>query len=477
MGLSIPGYADAAALFKPSNNLGLVGYWSLNEGAGTIATDFSGNRNHGTLQNFSDPFTPTSGWVNGKRGTALAFAGTASDDSVNVGDINALEGQSAITVSAWIYDRNPTQGRGIISKYAGATPALAFFTSDSGAGGADDLSFSPDGNESTYTTGNVHQANRWEHWVAVFNAGTITLYLNSVAQTTTDTGTIPGTTNSTTNVIRIGADSDLGAEFEGIVDEVRLYNRTLTGSEITALYNSGAVRAFTSTKNLQTGSTLRNGLVGHWTFDGADFTNFVADVSGNGNHGFLFNTATSTMRINGVLGQAIQLDDTDDYVAMNDAASLDITSELSTTAWVKLNATTGAYDIHGKYDGGIATNYSMQVATGELCFYFSVSGDHALCTNGANLQAGVWYHLGITYNDAANNIALYVNGVPQSEQIAVGTPEAQTLQTNSGAFEIGEVYDGEATNGMVDDVRLYNRTLSATEIKQLYNLGRAVITP
>ena len=54
---------------KPPNNLGLVGYWSFNEGTGDIATDFSGNRNMGTISDIEDEVT----WTNGKRGNALRF--------------------------------------------------------------------------------------------------------------------------------------------------------------------------------------------------------------------------------------------------------------------------------------------------------------------------------------------------------------------------------------------------------------------
>jgi hypothetical protein len=62
-------YRAGASLQKPPNNLGLVGYWSFNEGTGTKATDFSGNSNTWTL-------TAGPMWTNGKRGKALSFDGS-----------------------------------------------------------------------------------------------------------------------------------------------------------------------------------------------------------------------------------------------------------------------------------------------------------------------------------------------------------------------------------------------------------------
>jgi len=61
---SIFNTADAAVLSRPPNNLGLVGYWPMNEGTSTIAGDFSGKGNNGTLTGMASPPTATSGWTN-----------------------------------------------------------------------------------------------------------------------------------------------------------------------------------------------------------------------------------------------------------------------------------------------------------------------------------------------------------------------------------------------------------------------------
>src|SRR3989338_7635905 len=96
--------AKAAIISKPPSNLGLVGYWSFDEGTSTTATDFSGNRNNGKLTNFPSPVpfdsSVNSGWTNGKQGKALSFDG--SDDYVNAGSASSLKPTSAQTISFWI---------------------------------------------------------------------------------------------------------------------------------------------------------------------------------------------------------------------------------------------------------------------------------------------------------------------------------------------------------------------------------------
>ncbi len=81
-------------LSKPPNNLGLVGYWSFNEGTGSIATDFSGNGNAGTLTG-----PPT--WVNGKRGKALNFS--SGSHYVDLGtNVSIAQNLQQMTIAMWV---------------------------------------------------------------------------------------------------------------------------------------------------------------------------------------------------------------------------------------------------------------------------------------------------------------------------------------------------------------------------------------
>ena len=82
-------FTHAAVIQKQPNNLGLVGYWPLNEGVGTQAGDFSGYKNTGTLTGGT--------WTTGKRGNALSFNGTS--DKVVGGNITV---GINMTISAWI---------------------------------------------------------------------------------------------------------------------------------------------------------------------------------------------------------------------------------------------------------------------------------------------------------------------------------------------------------------------------------------
>jgi hypothetical protein len=117
--------AFGASLTKPANNLGLVGYWSFNEATGTVATDFSGRGNSGTLTNISAPASATSGWGNGKLGAGLNFDG--SNDWVEVASNSAFGITGDITITAWIKLNATNDYGGILAKGNGHGSRTAFF--------------------------------------------------------------------------------------------------------------------------------------------------------------------------------------------------------------------------------------------------------------------------------------------------------------------------------------------------------------
>jgi len=243
--LLVAGQAHASVIIQRSLSIGLdnglVGWWTFDgkDMAGNYAFDKSGNGNRGTL-------TGTNGLpvrTVGKIGQGLSFDGV--DDNVNVGDIDALDGASQFTISAWVYQRS-LDVKVVLAKWDISFAHFNLQTSDTGNGNVDDIQCQPDANVG-YTTNNIHKSNTWEHWVCVFDgtqtgdSGRLKIYVNGVAQSLTFDDTIDPTTFSTAKPIRIGATSDIQAccVWNGLIDDVRIYNRALSADEIKRLYNMG----------------------------------------------------------------------------------------------------------------------------------------------------------------------------------------------------------------------------------------------
>ena len=301
-----------------------------------------------------------------------------------------------------------------------------------------------------------------------------TIYVDgSSASPTVDTGwrhvAVTTGTGVNASALEIGVRLIEGFYFDGKLDEIRMYNRELTASEVAKLYQSGAVKTNASSAALDDGSSLASGLVGHWTFDGGDITrNQIVDRSSQGNHGGFIGGATSSATTIGKLGQGLNFDGTDDYVRVSDSTSLDILSSYTQAAWVKLTALPAGGNVATIASNGSASYY-MVLANNELSCGFSA----AHTTAAENLTTGVWYHVACAFDTVANTMTNYINGVQELQEGETGDPSNPASEHTIGRFPSGIQH----TNGVIDDVRVYNRALSPAAVKQLYQLGTVIIRP
>ena len=222
------GVSDASAAVS---NLGLVGYWSFNEGTGSYAGDSSGNRNQGTLVS-----GPT--WVDGKRGKALNFDGV--NDYVNAGDNTSLRITNSFTISAWVKTDQNTSGLNVVAKYNG-TNGYFFGMTGTAPAGRMFGGVTTAGVITRRFTNTVLAVGRWYHIVTVYNASAATesMYVDGILDNGTQSGTPPSSVPSTAGMnFEIGSRTNGIELWDGLIDEVRIYNRALSAQEVLQLYNS-----------------------------------------------------------------------------------------------------------------------------------------------------------------------------------------------------------------------------------------------
>jgi len=209
---------------------------------------------------------------------------------------------------------------------------------------------------------------------------------------------------------------------------------------------------------------LATNLVGHWTMDGKDINwtaNTMTDKSGNGNTGTLTNMSTTTSPTIGKIGQGLKFDGVNDFIASGD---IDV-SDITVSAWIKAN---------GWGDGGIGTIISKSgafvfsiddgtIGVDTLIFY---DGDEWEAATASGIALGQWYFVTATAN--STTVTFYINGVQAGSNVGI-----HTLGSTNNNVQIGK-YDSSLWefNGTIDEVKMYNRALSQSEIKQLYNMGR-----
>jgi prepilin-type N-terminal cleavage/methylation domain-containing protein len=228
-------YEVGSDLFIPSPHSGLVGYWSFDEGTGTIAYDLSGYGNNGTLNNFN--FTETSGWTTGKIGKALIFDGV--DDWVRVSNTPSLDINKNVSVFAWVNRSRIVDWERILGKYYYSGGNTGSWELDLGQGYLRCI-FNINGiwRSANAPAGTNNATGTWYFVGCVYDGSRLYNYVNGELKATSIAS---GNITTTTYPLAIGTTSngtDIQNVIQGIIDELRIYNRALSDSEIKALYEA-----------------------------------------------------------------------------------------------------------------------------------------------------------------------------------------------------------------------------------------------
>ncbi len=465
----------------PSNPLAgsLTASWSFDSStvSGSNVADQSGNGHTLTLQN-------SASITAGHSGQALTLNGV---NQYAVGFIGSLP--TSVSLSMWVKANSVASTQSVLVEQDSTTPNSGYhFTLVGIRNGAFYAGFWDIGDiASTPIT-----AGTWYHVILTYDgvAHTQSLYVDDVLQGTQN-GTwsppaqiyfLPGLQQhncSFTNTS--GHCSDLAAYFNGQIDDLQAYDQAFSQSDVNDLSSGLKTTVNASSASLTADGSLSSGLVGLWTFDGPDVTDKVYDRSGQGNNGYLNSgTATSSIKAIGKLGQGINFNGTTNYMLVPNNATLNLTTQYTFSAWVKpsklINGTNG--NILARQDYGNKLGYRFLLAgnggcANKNCLLVSAGDGTNRTEFGSGIAAGQidtvgrWYHVAGIFSPGS--LSLYVDGA----LIGTGSTAVTSISNTSDNLNIGRHNTGsEPFPGSIDDVRIYNRALSAAEIKQLYLLGQ-----
>ncbi len=446
----------------PVPTTSLIGQWKLNENSGLVAADTSGKNHQGSVTEAV--------WTSGKAGNGLQFDGV--NDYADMGDIGNTN-SAGMSVSFWVYYNTlPAAWSGVLGKASGGgTNLYQYVIGSSGAGG--DISLNTSDANGQYTglcpVSLSGKTNQWLHVVYVWNsdADTCSVYFNGV-QVASQNVTI-GMNTTATHPLRLGqAYKDSSYTLNGKLDEVGIYNYSLSGTEITNLYNAGTV--------VVPPPVPTTSLIGQWKLNETSGIT-TADSSGKNHPGFV----TEALWIAGKIGNALKFDGINDYVDMGDIGNTSSTN-MSASFWVYYNALPKAWSgVLGKASGGGTNLYQYVIGSS------GAGGDISLNTSDANGQytglcpvsvvgkTNQWLHVVYIWSADNDACSAYLNGVQISSQnVQIGMNATATHP-----LRLGQAYkDGAYTlDGSLDEVNIYNYGLSGTEITNLYNAGTVVVPP
>ena len=436
---------DAASQVSTQPPAGMVGWWP---GDGN-ANDIVGG-NHGTLENGTT-------FATGKVGEAFSLDGV--DDYVSA----PFTYEGPFTVDFWLKADVASQAV-YTSAFASSTPGNynPFFQIDfdlSGNyrfhGGNDDLHV----NIGPATTGSQHVG-------VTYDGSTVTTYLNGEFQNSA----IWAGPTLRFETAKIGMNRDNAKSFGGLIDEVEIFNRALGAAEIRAIYNAGSAGKIKPQPIPPPG-----GMVSWWPGDGN-----TDDIAGD-NLGVLQGGATYAP---GIVDQAFSLDGVDDFVEAAQVTNLDGPSftGLTIDAWIRPDTVAAGHAVAGAYNSSVTkTTYYLVIDGGKLNFSASWDPnwtvDFFVATSSSDIPVGQWTHVAGTWS-GGNDVKLYIDGVEDMGAIVNAPNVFATLGDTNVPIKIGALTNisnelGSFFDGLIDEVEIFNRALTAGEIRAIYNAGSA----
>ena len=418
--------------FTVSSFITLVGYWKFEEGSGTTAYDSSGNNNHGTIHGTT--------WTDGKLGKGLNF--TKLSDYVEVNDSPILDLTDQLTITAWIKphdypDHTPKiVGKGYANTYSywlGFSGGSVILTLENSAGYCE--AYHP------------FVLDEWAYVAATWDGTTMHIYINGKDEGSTVIN-YTGTLTPNEHPLIIGSrDNGYNDYFNGTIDEVKIYNTTLSGAEIREEYERGTLPAY-------------------WKFDEGTGTT-AYDSSGNNNHGTLIGGPTS---VDGKIGKALSFDGVDDYIEISHSPLLNPRNgDFTVEAWIRTNMPPKT--ILDKSSLGTRLFYEFTTRSSPLG-PISVEFGYPTTSDGAGGTTssvdGDWHYVAFV-RKGGSFLKVYMDGREEGSGFDSGSD-----MNPSGKLYVGAVQNWVTGlmehfwNGTIDEVKIYNRALSGAEIREEY---------
>ena len=438
---------------------GATGAWALNDGAGLVANDSSGNGNPATLSSVGATWSTAHGGslsldgASGYAQTSGPVVNTAQNYSVSAWvNLAATAGKNQTALAETGTAGTPSTAPAFALQYSAASNTWAFSQSQTNTATSTTVAASSTGTAAVGV---------WTHLVGVYTAssGAMQLYVNGVLAGTATNKTV----FQAFGPLTIGG-SPIAPLFDGQISGVRVYQRALTANDVFNLYASGT----TAVNSAAPGDNP----AGAWPL--ADLAGTQAtDASGSGHPatvqgGVTWQPASATsLNLNGTSGYA-----------QTSAAVVDTSASFTLSAWVDLASTSQDYQsiVAQMGSGSGAAELEYSATFGGFSFIMpkasgSATGlsayDYASSKTG--VAANTWVHLVGVYNSSTGAMQLYVNGT-----LAASATDT-TAWAGSGPLVIG-AQNGSAgpvdfTNGRIAQVRTYQTALTASAVNNLFDNG------
>ena len=436
-----------------------ISYWKFDETSGTTAYDSSGT-NNGTITGATS--TSEDQCISGK---CLYFNGAAN---VVIPNSPSLQITGNQTISMWIKPTsfstrcNPFNkaygGEGTITLETNST--LTYYWGTAGADNSPYQGFSSNG----------LSANNWNYVSLVrdITNNRLTWYINGKVNSS-GTPSYSQATASTANLI-LG--SGYAGSFTGYIDEVKIYPYARTADQVKQDYNSrGSMNGAGVNLGVKsnTAPSLKSGLVGYWKLDENNGTKIFNSGSLGSTLNGDFGTSAPSWTNNGKIGKALTFNNKKYAVVINNNNLIYTQNGFTYSAWIKGSSFAASYNM---FMGQYLPYFDVynNGSTNKLHMSMNAGGAQRVVDGTTNMTTNRWYHVVATY-DSQGYMKVYLDGKLDGTSGPYLTPNIGNQNFYLGTWESGLSYPFD---GDIDEVKIYNRALTADEIKQDYNAGSAI---
>lgn len=314
---------------------------------------------------------------------------------------------------------------------------------------------------------------QWRHVAVTYDrtSGQAALFVNGAVVTQTNLGSFtPRTTGNLYFGYRpTGPYSGSGSRLNGWLDEIAVYRRALSASELRCVYRAGAAKYPAALACVPPAE----GIVGWWRGE----SNAVDSVQAN--HGVYYPGQQPTY-VTGQVGKAFTTG-SGRYVVIRSPQGLDVGKGPGFTVetWINpTNTTIGAIFGWGDSAAGVALDYfslaSAPIPNLQARLVDTNGITRLITTPGSLVKTGIWQHVALSYDRTSGWATIYLNGAPiTATNLGSFTPRT------SGSLNLGWRPSGNYFFGAIDETAVYNRALSAPEINAIYQAatGRCIQAP
>ena len=218
-------------------------------------------------------------------------------------------------------------------------------------------------------------------------------------------------------------------------------------------------------------SSINHGLVAHLAFE--EGTGIQPVNSVDNQPGYLLGTETDDVTwTDGKIGTGVNFSGDYGYVHLSHNDALDITDTITLSAWIKADTIDDEDGIIRKSDSGDHYSYGMKLTAGGNLVFKTSSGEWQ---SNNQINTGQWHHVAVSYD--GSEIKFYIDGQQDSNVISTNmtlesTDESIWIGTHTSRIHngISYSYSYHKFDGIIDEVGIHNRALSATEIAELASL-------